>query len=182
MAKPEDRHTDLGKPGSPYRDGRGDSGRIPLGEGIPVSPPVFPTHGRALASQWARLAAVIIDLAICAGFITGVVTIGEAAYSPSTVEDIFHPAIWVVLIFGYSPLFTYLWGGTLGKVVLRIRVVRELNGSPLSYWRALGRHLAHVAMQFIPVLNFIDSLFCTWDKPLRQCLHDKAADTVVVKR
>ena len=31
------------------------------------------------------------------------------------------------------------------------------------------------------LLPWLDGLWQLWDKPLRQCLHDKAADTVVVK-
>jgi hypothetical protein len=38
-----------------------------------------------------------------------------------------------------------------------------------------------LAPQFIPFLGLIDGLWQLWDKPLQQCLHDKAAQTVVVK-
>jgi hypothetical protein len=33
----------------------------------------------------------------------------------------------------------------------------------------------------VPLFTIIDGLWQLWDKPLQQCLHDKAAETVVVK-
>jgi hypothetical protein len=30
-------------------------------------------------------------------------------------------------------------------------------------------------------VGLLDPLWCLWDKPYRQCLHDKPAKTVVVK-
>ncbi|MFF5566878.1 RDD family protein [Streptomyces sp. NPDC012623] len=184
MTGPEDCHTNLGKPGNSGGDGGGGSERIQpaMWTWTPLPLPDFRSHGQSPASPLARLAAVFIDVAICIGCMVGVAVIGEAVHGSTDVTDIVYAAMWFVLLFGYSPLFTRLWGGTLGKVVLRIRVVKVSDGSPLSYRRALGRHLVHVGMQCVPLLNPIDSLFCTWDKPLGQCLHDKVADTAVVKR
>jgi RDD family len=31
------------------------------------------------------------------------------------------------------------------------------------------------------IFGLLDSLWLLWDKPHRQCLHDKVADTVVIK-
>ena len=54
--------------------------------------------------------------------------------------------------------------------------------------RALTRQMAfkrylvqHVATILVPGLNWIDGLWQLWDKPYRQCLHDKFAETVVIK-
>jgi hypothetical protein len=33
----------------------------------------------------------------------------------------------------------------------------------------------------VPLLHYLDGFWQLWDKPLQQCLHDKAANTVVVK-
>jgi len=47
---------------------------------------------------------------------------------------------------------------------------------------AFKRYLVqHVATFFVPGLNWIDGLWQLWDKPYRQCLHDKFAETLVIK-
>ena len=41
--------------------------------------------------------------------------------------------------------------------------------------------ISDVAALFVPFLNWLDGLWQLWDQPYRQCLHDKFAQTVVVK-
>jgi uncharacterized RDD family membrane protein YckC len=69
----------------------------------------------------------------------------------------------------------------LGKLLFGIRVVQTWDGGRLSYGRALGRHISHVVLTCLPFLGEVSNLACLWDKPLRQCFHDKIADTVVVR-
>ncbi|MER6381710.1 hypothetical protein [Streptomyces sp. NPDC001250] len=35
---------------------------------------------------------------------------------------------------------------------------------------------------FVPVLPFLNPLWCYWDKPYQRCLHDKVAGTMAVDR
>ncbi|MFG3114218.1 RDD family protein [Streptomyces sp. NPDC048197] len=87
----------------------------------------------------------------------------------------------LAMSFLYSPLMTSLFGGTVGKLTCGLRVVRLTDGRRLSYGPALGRHLAHSVMGMVPVLGHIDALFCLWDRPFRQCLHDKTVGSVVIR-
>ena len=39
----------------------------------------------------------------------------------------------------------------------------------------------HIVGAVVPFLSWLDGLWQLWDKPYQQCLHDKVAQTVVVK-
>ena len=76
----------------------------------------------------------------------------------------------------YFSLLPEFWSGrTLGKKLLRLRIV-ELSGQPLTPLRALKRYGGYAAGIATGGLGFVQAL---WD-PNRQCLHDKAAHTVVL--
>ncbi|MCF0082988.1 RDD family protein [Streptomyces lomondensis] len=133
-----------------------------------------------LASAWTRAAAFISDIVIF-GVALGV--LGAAVtFILGGSSDLYGFPTFVVLLFCYSPICTAWWGGTPGKLAFGIRVVRARDGRRLSYGRALGRHMSHAGMQFVPFLNVINNLSCVWDKPLKQCFHDKIAASVVVER
>jgi uncharacterized RDD family membrane protein YckC len=90
----------------------------------------------------------------------------------------------VLLAFCYYWLQTGAWGKTVGKRALGIRVVTADTRAKVSYGTAAGREAVFELCPLIPVVGslffLIDNLWLTWD-PRRQCLHDKAAKTVVVK-
>ncbi len=76
----------------------------------------------------------------------------------------------------------HAFGGTLGKKLLGLRIVRT-DGSRAGFVRLFfGRGGAAVVPSFIPLLGglwvLIDSLLIFRDS--RQCLHDQIADTNVV--
>ena len=68
------------------------------------------------------------------------------------------------------------WGRTLGKMALRIKVVKP-NGTRVSYWRAFGRGVAFYLNQFTLGLSFLIIAFTS----KKRGLHDYIADTVVIK-
>jgi hypothetical protein len=77
---------------------------------------------------------------------------------------------WTLVVFAVEVyLLTALTGFTVGKRILRIRVVR-LDGKPVGLWWSLLRTLLLLAV--VPPLVF--------DRDLRG-LHDKAADTIVIR-
>jgi uncharacterized RDD family membrane protein YckC len=95
-----------------------------------------------------------------------------------------------VVIFAFSALITYVYevemmyrsGQTVGKRVMKIRVVPLDPAVVLTRGMAAKRWLvANVATIFIPFFSWLDGLWQLWDKPYRQCLHDKFAQTTVVK-
>jgi len=73
-------------------------------------------------------------------------------------------------------------GQTIGKKVAKVRVVPINPAAPMTRTVAAKRFLVHVlAGSMIPYFNYLDGLWQLWDKPYLQCLHDKFAQTVVVK-
>jgi len=91
-----------------------------------------------------------------------------------------------VLYFAYEGGMTTARGQTLGKMVLRIRAARLDDGAVPSGavgWRRAAVYAlpgAFVSILLGPLFWLVNSLWCVWDRPYRQCLHDKAAKTVVV--
>jgi uncharacterized RDD family membrane protein YckC len=89
-----------------------------------------------------------------------------------------------VISFGYDWLQHGLWGQTLGKRALGTRVVTAGSRSRISGEAACGRAALYALTPIVPTIGgifaLINELWLLWD-PQRQCLHDKAAHTVVVK-
>jgi uncharacterized RDD family membrane protein YckC len=82
----------------------------------------------------------------------------------------------------YFPFSTWKFGSTLGKRICNIRVVRRESGQRIGFWRAVGREAFYMFAAVIPVLGLLNPLWCCWDKPYQQWLHDKVADTMAVIR
>ncbi|MFI2710287.1 RDD family protein [Micromonospora sp. NPDC018662] len=73
-------------------------------------------------------------------------------------------------------------GQTLGKKVMKLRIIPARPDATLTRGMLGKRYLVEfVAASLVPFLNYLDGLWQLWDKPWQQCLHDKAAGTVVVK-
>ncbi|WP_406167612.1 RDD family protein [Streptomyces sp. NBC_00996] len=90
-------------------------------------------------------------------------------------------AVWLATSFTlYFPLCTARFGATLGKRICGVRVVRANSGERIGVWQALGREFFWLLAFPVPVLSLLNPLWCCWDKPLRQCLHDKVADTMTL--
>ncbi len=90
-----------------------------------------------------------------------------------------------VISFGYDWLQHGLWGQTIGKRVMGTKVVTADNRSPISGQAACGRAAVYALVPVVPSVGglfaLINESWLLWD-PRRQCLHDKAAGTVVVKK
>jgi hypothetical protein len=77
----------------------------------------------------------------------------------------------------YFITFLVLWRGqTPGKRMLGIRVV-HVNGRPITWWTAFERFHGYAASMITGLIGFLQIL---WD-PNRQCLHDRVAETVVIR-
>lgn len=86
-------------------------------------------------------------------------------------------------IFLYESMSTYRWGATVGKMAAGIRVVRVEDGWQWpTYGRAMWRNVLPVLLGFTIIGSLLDSLWLLWDRPRYECLHDKAARTVVVRK
>ncbi len=85
---------------------------------------------------------------------------------------------WILLFFNfaYYTLSEGLFGASIGKLILGLRVV-DLNGNPCSIWAAFVR----AVFRFIETLFFGIIALINMQPPLQQRLGDKVAKTVVVK-
>ena len=91
-------------------------------------------------------------------------------------------ALYVVLFYALEGWFLYQRSQSIGKIALGLRIVRT-DGSAATLGRTLGiRLVGFGALGFIPVIGpligIIDALFIFGSS--RRCLHDLAADTIVV--
>ena len=171
-------------------------------------------HGYALAGLGPRLVARLLD--ILAVLLLNVVVNGYFAYQwaqeflpiyRATMEqmanggsafDVQPSARMDALLWAMLIVATLLWllyeapaiassGQTLGKRIMRIRVVAIENTEPLGFGRAFGRWArlglwtpAWACAGLGLVLQLIDSISPVFDQQLRQAFHDKTARTVVV--
>ncbi len=89
-----------------------------------------------------------------------------------------------IVSFGYDWLQHGLWGQTIGKRVMGTKVVTADTRSPISGQAACGRAAVYALVPVVPSVGglfaLVNESWLLWD-PRRQCLHDKAARTVVVK-
>ncbi|MFC4019815.1 RDD family protein [Micromonospora sp. GCM10011542] len=172
-------------------------------------PPTLSPGGQPLASFADRLLAALIDTAVFMGLgivlavpamiIMMVVILPDlvrvkpdgTVVQPDLLNDFLLPFLWIELaILAISLVAAYVYhvemmfrtGQTYGKKAMKLRIV------PLDPTRTLDRRAAvkrflvqNVASLVLPGLSYLDGLWQLWDKPWQQCLHDKFAETVVVK-
>ncbi|MGP9020592.1 RDD family protein [Streptomyces sp. BR1] len=86
----------------------------------------------------------------------------------------------VFLLLGllYEALPTAKWGRTLGKRLLRLQVRDIESHEPPAFGAALRRWLVYGVLGVLAV-GVVNVLWCLFDRPWRQCWHDKAARTFV---
>lgn len=86
----------------------------------------------------------------------------------------------VLLLFGvvYEALPTAKWGRTLGKKLLGLEV-RDIEAhEPPTFGASLRRWLVYSVPGLLAV-GVVGVAWCLFDRPWRQCWHDKAANTFV---
>jgi uncharacterized RDD family membrane protein YckC len=158
----------------------------------------------ALAEPGRRLAAQLLDVLLLFGvlIILCAITIPVVAphvgplfpktpaYRYPAVNPPFPGILWLyIAVLGcafvtglisvaYETFFTVRYGRTLGKRWLGLRPVR-VDGSRLTFGRALGRSAFRYGMGLLSWFGLLDPLWCLWDDR-RQCVHDKVADTIVI--
>jgi uncharacterized RDD family membrane protein YckC len=136
------------------------------------------TRNVELAGWWVRVAAYLIDTLILFVGLAVLLVIGAAINDGLLVVLIL---LWVIAtLIGY---WTYFEGGesgqTPGKKAMGIRVRSEAGG-PAGYGRAFGRNLVARVIGLFPFVGLLDVLWPLWDSR-KQCLHDKAGSTIVVR-
>jgi uncharacterized RDD family membrane protein YckC len=178
----------------------------PPGYFLPPPVPVSPA-GVPLADFGTRLGAYVID-ALLLGAINLAVALPAFfllasqifAAAPTTDPDndpgwffatTFLPLIGFeagVIVFGlaisylYSVEVMHRSGQTLGKRILKIQVIPLDPNLRLTRTMAVKRWATEfLPGAFVAIYALLDGLWQLWDRPFQQTLHDKAAQTIVVK-
>jgi uncharacterized RDD family membrane protein YckC len=174
----------------------------------PQPPPIAP-NGQPLASFTDRLIAYLIDslvlfvisllwlVPIMGWWIYSIIEFAnnERYYTDVQASTEFFKLYIPMLVLTAGSivlglLATYLYfveyqrgkGQTVGKRAMKVKIIpvdpagRLTRSALVKRWGVFS-----VGGALVPMLSLIDGLWQLWDKPLQQCLHDKAAATVVVK-
>jgi uncharacterized RDD family membrane protein YckC len=86
----------------------------------------------------------------------------------------------VVLVTGllYEVLPTAKWGRTPGKKLFKVKVLDVESQYEPGFGASLRRWLTHLLLDAV-VIGFLGLAWCLFDRPWRQCWHDKVARTFV---
>jgi len=141
------------------------------------------------AGIWKRSAALIIDLAVAAVFLS----IFSKIFPGTCIEDTYNIRICVGsievcgLVAWFFSLLNFLYyvipewklGGTLGKLVMGIRV-RNLEGEQISIKASLTRNILRI-VDFLPAF-YTGGIFLIWRSKRNQRFGDRIAKTVVIEK
>jgi uncharacterized RDD family membrane protein YckC len=132
-----------------------------------------------LASWGRRAAAFLLDGLLLIGVFVATSVLASATAGLGGLE-----AVWGLEILFLPSLYQWFmvgaWGQTLGKMALRVRVVRGEDAGRVGYPRALGRVASTWALGFFVVPLLLAFLWPLWDKR-NQTLYDKMVNTIVVR-
>ncbi|MDH6109983.1 putative RDD family membrane protein YckC [Kitasatospora sp. MAP12-15] len=174
----------------PYAYPQGAPGQQPYGQPLfgqsagPAwlgAPSQYGGPGRTMASAGDRFLARLIDLAV---LIIPIFLVEFVIFA--SLGTIVAGIIGTLLVFGYEAAMLLTQNQqTIGKKAMKLRVVSlEHGGRPVDnqlWTRAAVYGLPQAVYCLGSLFSLLDSLWLLWDKPFQQCLHDKAAKTVVVK-
>ncbi|OIV37430.1 hypothetical protein BIV57_11115 [Mangrovactinospora gilvigrisea] len=157
----------------------------------PVSAlPPLAGFGRRLG---ARAVDFVLVFLVVGQLITGLIwgfhtsSVDPASHAPKA-QLLAAALIQVGLAVVYETAMFAKWGQTLGKMLFDVRIARrdreaEIPGVGVALLRACVYYVPYLLAAGLIGIAFwlLNGLWQTWDKPYRQCLHDKAARTVVVR-
>lgn len=136
-----------------------------------------------------RCAAVAIDLPIALLLLlVPLIALDQALVGLSVPDDLTRlvwraSAAWALaVVLSYSPLCVSRWGGTPGKRVVGIEVVRAGgDGARIGYWTAVLRHVVNLVLTTVTVLLVAHATVMALD-PNHRGLHDRLVSSAVVRR
>ena len=121
-----------------------------------------------LAERGTRLLAALIDSAALITIIALAAASGPTAVLLSMLT--------YILLQGY---LLSVEGQTIGKSLMKIKIVREEDGSNPGFYHAVFlRYFLPMLMSMVPLLGLIDILYIFRED--RRCIHDHLADTIVI--
>jgi uncharacterized RDD family membrane protein YckC/ribosomal protein L40E len=137
------------------------------------------------AGFWVRLGAYLIDaliLAIPTLLLEFTLIPGIFSGEMSDLSLLNSSSYWIVIAvsiileIGYYTICIGNWGKTVGKLLMRIKVVRR-DGARVTYWRAFARFWSYSLCWLTWGIGF---LVIAWNKQKRG-LHDFVCDTMVIR-
>ncbi|GII64523.1 hypothetical protein Skr01_46080 [Sphaerisporangium krabiense] len=144
-----------------------------------------PPYGRRaapLGGRGRRLVAGVLDLVIV-GLLTSPFSTTAIERTPRGALAAVHTrnGLLIALIwFLYFWLLTAFWRGqTLGKRLMRLRVVQDPTQEPVTPGQAAVREAVYGIFSAVCCLGLLDLLWILFDGK-KHALHDKAASTIVV--
>lgn len=150
-----------------------------------------------LAPWWKRLLAALLDGVIVGGaYFVAIIAIAIAASHPTstapTTNTLPNPGavlggllfLWIIALIPATVYFAAMNGSrrgqTVGKMALGIAVRDARFGTPIGFWRGVGRYLITALFGILLYIPYIlDSLWPLWDQR-RQSWHDKVVSSVVI--
>lgn len=142
---------------------------------------------REKADRLPRLGAVLIDTVIIIVLAVPIAlfiqVFSGGIYLDSYLEEVLYGvlSVFVFAIINYKLLVTN--GQTIGKKVLKIRIVDEQSGKLASGNALIARYSFYFLVVYIPfigwLISLVNALFIFGDE--KKCIHDKIARTIVVK-
>jgi uncharacterized RDD family membrane protein YckC len=144
------------------------------------------THRAELAGFWRRFFARVIDLNLWALlFIAYIFLLGWGMDDAGLLQgessgwlNVVLYALFILFFFAYWPWMTSRFGGTMGKLLLKIQIV-DLEGNFVSMKTAGIRFLGFIIAESLWGLGYITYF---WDKEFRQSLPDILANTMVINK
>jgi uncharacterized RDD family membrane protein YckC len=176
-------------------------GGPPAPAGFPSLPPIPGATFEAAAPYatfWQRVGATLIDSLLFIPFLIvpflrlyremeDAIRRGESyrvTFSPFASRFFAYTLVAAAAGAAYHILMVHYRGQTLGKMALAIKVVQIEDGGLPAWDRAAIRWGVQLLLAWIPLLGglaqLLNYLWMLWD-PQRQCLHDKAARTIVLR-
>ena len=91
----------------------------------------------------------------------------------------------MVIVYAYEAVMVGFWGATVGKMIMKVKVVKPRNGKVPGIGAGIVRYLIPGLCALVPFVGWIGTLVCyvspTFDSSgRRQGWHDKVANCVVV--
>jgi len=139
-----------------------------------------------LAGRGARLAAVLIDY-LCmvavsipgfAGFLYAEMPGGADAAAWKLVSPAFVVGLGILIVI--QGIYIVRDGQTIGKKIMKIRIVDYVDGSIPGWPRILGmRYVLNMALRQIPFYFLVDAVLIFGEE--QRCIHDHLAGTKVIE-
>lgn len=140
-------------------------------------------EGLTLAPLQARVLAYVLDICILSFALSFIfweefLALQIALDSSKLPKDMMIEIVWWVFVFCmvYEVLFSMLYGATLGKVVMKIRIISIDFVDKPSFLRSLSRALLKYIGSNILYLSYLPA----FDDVFRRALHDKIPKTLVI--